>query len=62
MVFKIWKLSHLYDGLFHAAHYRNRADWLLDINTTRALTIAADDGLYSLEGCRLTFSFTLQTL
>ncbi|MDH5033854.1 type IA DNA topoisomerase [Chryseobacterium cucumeris] len=46
--FQNLKPGHLYDGLFHAAHYRNRADWLLDINTTQALTIAADDGLYSL--------------
>ncbi|MFP8892083.1 type IA DNA topoisomerase [Chryseobacterium sp. EZn1] len=46
--FQNLKPGHLYDGLFHAAQCRNRADWLLDINTTQALTIAADDGLYSL--------------
>lgn len=42
------KPGHLYDGLFHAARCRSRADWLLGINITQALTITAGDGLYSL--------------
>lgn len=46
--FQNLKPGHLYDGLFHAARCGNRADWLLEINTTHALTIAAGDGLYSL--------------
>ncbi|TQM21045.1 type IA DNA topoisomerase [Chryseobacterium aquifrigidense] len=37
-----------YDGLFYAGQCRSRADWLLGINTTQALTIAAGSGLYSL--------------
>ncbi|WP_313002821.1 type IA DNA topoisomerase [Chryseobacterium gleum] len=46
--FQNLKPGHLYDGLFHAARCGNRADWLLEINTMHALTIAAGDGLYSL--------------
>ncbi|WP_278354369.1 type IA DNA topoisomerase [Chryseobacterium gleum] len=46
--FQNLKPGHLYDGLFHAARCGNRADWLLGINTTQALTITAGDGLYSL--------------
>jgi DNA topoisomerase-3 len=37
-----------YEGLFHAGQCRSRADWLLGINTTQALTVAAGNGLYSL--------------
>lgn len=46
--FQNLKPGHLYDGLFQSAQCRNRADWLLGINTSQALTIAAGDGLYSL--------------
>lgn len=46
--FQKLKPGHLYDGLFHAARCRSRADWLLEINTTQALTITRGDGLYSL--------------
>ncbi|MGH1517057.1 DNA topoisomerase [Chryseobacterium sp. JK1] len=37
-----------YDELFQAGQCRSRADWLLGINATQALTIAAGNGLYSL--------------
>jgi len=46
--FQNLKPGHLYDGLFQSAQCRSRADWLLGINTTQALTIAAGNGLYSL--------------
>lgn len=46
--FQNLKPGHLYDGLFQSAQCRSRADWLLGINTSQALTIAAGDGLYSL--------------
>jgi len=35
-------------GLYQAALARSRADWLIGINGTQALSIAAGDGLYSL--------------
>lgn len=37
-----------FDGLHHAAVGRSRADWLLGINASQALSIAADNGSYSL--------------
>lgn len=36
-----------YDNLYHAAKARSEADWLVDINGTQALTIAAGRGTYS---------------
>lgn len=37
-----------FDGLYQAAQGRSRADWLVGINATQALSIAADNGIYSL--------------
>ncbi|SFN42999.1 DNA topoisomerase-3 [Chryseobacterium oleae] len=37
-----------FDGLYQAAQSRSRADWLLGINSTQALSIAACNGVYSL--------------
>ena len=37
-----------FDGLYHAAVGRSRADWLLGINASQALSSAADNGSYSL--------------
>jgi DNA topoisomerase-3 len=37
-----------FDGLYQAAQSRSRADWLVGINATQALSIAADNGIYSL--------------
>ncbi|MCX2679629.1 DNA topoisomerase 3 [Galbibacter sp. EGI 63066] len=37
-----------FDGLYRAAQGRNRADWLVGINATQALSIAAGNGIYSL--------------
>lgn len=37
-----------FNGLFHAAQARSRADWLVGINASQALSIAAGDGIYSL--------------
>lgn len=39
--------SH-YDNLYHAARARSEADWLVGINATQAVTIAAGRGTYSL--------------
>ena len=36
-----------YDNLYHAAKARSEADWLVGINVTQALTIAAGRGTYS---------------
>lgn len=36
-----------YDNLYHAAKVRSEADWLVGINGTQALTIAAGRGTYS---------------
>lgn len=36
-----------YDNLYHAAKARSEADWLVGINSTQALTIAAGRGTYS---------------
>ena len=40
--------GHEYDNLFLAAKARSEADWLVGINATQALTIAAGRGTYSL--------------
>lgn len=37
-----------FDGLYQAALARSRADWLVGINATQALSIAASNGIYSL--------------
>lgn len=37
-----------FDGLYRAAQGRSRADWLVGINATQALSIAAANGIYSL--------------
>ena len=37
-----------YDNLYHAAQARSTADWLVGLNSTRALSIAAGQGTYSL--------------
>ena len=42
------KPGHEFDGLHKAAQGRSRADWLVGINATQALSIAAGNGIYSL--------------
>ena len=42
------KEGHDYDNLFLSAKARSEADWLVGINATQALTIAAGKGTYSL--------------
>ena len=37
-----------YDNLYYAAQARSEADWLVGINATQAITIAAGRGTYSL--------------
>ena len=37
-----------FDGLYQAAQSRSRADWLVGINASQALSIAAGNGVYSL--------------
>lgn len=37
-----------YDNLYYSAQTRNEADWLVGINATQALSIAAGRGVYSL--------------
>ncbi|PWN64193.1 type IA DNA topoisomerase [Chryseobacterium viscerum] len=37
-----------FDGLYEAAKGRSRADWLVGINASQALSIAAGSGIYSL--------------
>jgi DNA topoisomerase-3 len=37
-----------FDGLFQAGESRSRADWLVGINASQALSIAAGNGIYSL--------------
>ncbi len=37
-----------FDGLYHAGQGRSRADWLVGINASQALSIAAGYGVYSL--------------
>lgn len=42
------KNGSVFDGLYHAARSRSRADWLVGINASQALSIAAGSGIYSL--------------
>lgn len=42
------KDSAAFEGLYRAAQGRSRADWLVGINATQALSIAAGNGIYSL--------------
>jgi len=42
------KAGKEFDGLFQAAQGRSRADWLVGINATQALSIVAGNGIYSL--------------
>lgn len=42
------KAGEQFDGLFEAAQGRSRADWLVGINATQALSISAGSGIYSL--------------
>lgn len=42
------KNGTLYDNLYLSAKARSEADWLIGINATQALTIAAGEGTYSL--------------
>lgn len=37
-----------FDGLYYAAKARSRADWLVGINASQALSVAVGDGIYSL--------------
>ncbi|HAY3551851.1 TPA: DNA topoisomerase III [Elizabethkingia meningoseptica] len=37
-----------FNGLYYAAQGRSRADWLVGINATQALSIVASNGIYSL--------------
>ncbi|MBA5791572.1 topoisomerase C-terminal repeat-containing protein [Flavobacterium sp. xlx-214] len=37
-----------FNGLYHAARARSRADWLIGINASQALSVAAGNGIYSL--------------
>lgn len=46
--FENLKPGNQFDGLFQAAQSRSRADWLVGINATQALTLVAGDGIYSL--------------
>lgn len=46
--FENLKDGRIFDGLYHAAQGRSRADWLVGINATQALSIAAGNGIYSL--------------
>ena len=41
------KDGHEYDNLYQAAKARSKADWLVGINGTQALTVAAGRGTYS---------------
>ena len=40
--------GHRYDNLYLSAKSRSEADWLIGINATQALSVAAGKGLYSL--------------
>lgn len=40
--------SHKFTGLYESAKARSRADWLIGINASQALSIAAGEGVYSL--------------
>ncbi|WLD24349.1 DNA topoisomerase III [Flavobacterium dauae] len=46
--FENLKDGKTFDGLFQAAQARSRADWLVGINATQALSVAAGTGIYSL--------------
>ncbi|RZJ89714.1 MAG: DNA topoisomerase III [Chryseobacterium sp.] len=46
--FENLKSGQNFDGLYHAAQGRSCADWLVGINATQALSIAAGNGIYSL--------------
>lgn len=46
--FESLKPSSYFDGLYKAAQSRSRADWLVGINASQALSIAAGRGIYSL--------------
>lgn len=46
--FENLKPGNRFDSLFQAAQSRSRADWLVGINATQALTLVAGDGIYSL--------------
>ncbi|WP_068597132.1 type IA DNA topoisomerase [Vaginella massiliensis] len=46
--FENLKYGAAFDGLYQAAQGRSRADWLVGINATQALSIAAGNGVYSL--------------
>ncbi|MGG5599629.1 DNA topoisomerase [Myroides sp. C8-3] len=37
-----------FNGLFRAGHSRSRADWLVGINASQALTVSMNDSVYSL--------------
>ena len=42
------KEGSVFDGLFRAGHSRSRADWLVGINASQALTVSMNDAVYSL--------------
>jgi DNA topoisomerase-3 len=46
--FENLKPGTAFDGLFQSAQARSRADWLVGINASQALTLAAGNGIYSL--------------
>ena len=46
--FENLKDGKAFDGLYQSAQGRSRADWLVGINATQALSIAAGNGVYSL--------------
>lgn len=46
--FENLKSGEVFNGLFNAAKGRSRADWLVGINASQALTIAAGNEVYSL--------------
>lgn len=46
--FENLKPGTAFDGLFQAAQARSRADWLVGINASQALTLATENGTYSL--------------
>lgn len=46
--FKKLQPGSAFEGLYHAAKARSEADWLVGINATQALSIAANQDVYSL--------------
>lgn len=46
--FESLKSGSEFDGLYQAGRARSHADWLVGINASQALTIAANSGIYSL--------------